>query len=1035
MKTKFSGILTLILALVVQISFAQTKTITGVVTDDTGLPLPGATVLIKGTTNGTQTGFDGDYSISAAEGQTLTFSYVGFETKELLVTSGASTYNVQMAAGATLETVVITGYGNSNRDVLTSAVSLVTAEELEELVSTTSVDNLLQGKASGVAVTAANGKPGATAFVRIRGTGSLVAGASSPLYIVDGAPLDEADLNAIPSSEIETIAILKDAATTSQYGSRGANGVVVITTKKGKKNKDATVRFSSRYGVSKRANDDIQIMNAQEKLRYELELSQLTLPDGCVGCFLPSASGLPGATSTPEERAFLIANQVSWEDEILRDAIIQSNSFSVSGGEEKVDYFFSLNHDRNTGIIAQVNGFERLNGRLNVNFDAKPWLDMGASVAYSRSVSDEPRDRNNVQNPFRAIYQNNSYTPVFQLDENGDVTFDENGDPVYQTDGLQFGFNTVNALITIPEITVQNLTFFNSYANVKFSDRWNYRLQYSLNHENFRREVYNQPGSTLEDIIGDPDFPGTKTDNGFQTIDYTLSNTINYTLAGENGHNFNSYGLFEYNFRETNSYTVSSRGFPSTLLSTQVNAAEQTNGSTGRSRLTLVSYGAFANYDYKQKYILAASGRYDGSSNFGADNQFGFFYSGSAAWNVAKEDFFAVDWIEDLKIRGSYGTVGNRGALGNYASQGTVVFGQYPGGSSTIPANIANPELQWEEAEILDIGIELGLFNNRVTAVVDYFKKTTNKLLFDVPTPDESGIPGFSINSNLGTIENSGVEVELNADIIRNADFKWSVGGNFAILDNEIIELPDNDNDGVGDDIEPFSFATIFREGEEINAFFLLRYDGVDPATGRPLYLDAEGNSVFFTDLPEGENRVLLDKSPNANIQGGFFSNINYKGFGLRTDFVYKFGNYIYNLVRSDVINDGLTPSSNQDVRAFNYWKQPGDTNVLPSPLYANEAQQGSDRFLEKGDYVRLRNVTLSYTFDKDFLARTPFNSIRVYAQGQNLLTFSDFFGDPEVGISSGETISQAGAVAPGEATLYSYPTLRSFSFGIDVSL
>jgi len=1033
MKTKFSGILTLILALVVQISFAQTKTITGVVTDDTGLPLPGATVLIEGTTTGTQTGFDGDYSISAAEGQTLTFSYVGFETQKVLVSSGVSTYNIQMAAGATLETVVITGYGNSKQDVLTSAVSLVTAEELEQLVSTTSVDNLLQGKASGVQVTAANGKPGATAFVRIRGTSSLVAGASSPLYIVDGAPLDEADLNAIPSSEIESISILKDAATTSQYGSRGANGVVVITTKKGKKNKDATIRFSSRYGVSDRANDDLNSMNAEQKLRYENELAQLVNPE--TGAFaVPAARNTPGGNpnTTAEERAFLIANAVDWEEIVLRDAIIQSNNISVSGGEEKIDYFFSLGHDRNTGIIDGIDGFERLNGRLNVNFDAKTWLDMGASVAYSRSISDEPRDRNNVQNPFRAIYDYNAYEPEFILDDQGNVTFDDNGEPVYNFNHT--GFLVTEAIATTPEIQIQNLTFFNTYANVKFSDSWNYRLQFSLNHENYRREVYTQPGNNLDQIVGSQEFPGIKRDNGFQSVDYTISNTLNYIL-NSNGHNFNAYGLFEYNFREDNSYSLGSSGFPSRLLSTQANAGRIDDGTTGRSRLTLVSYGAFANYDYKERYLLAASVRYDGSSNFGADNQYGTFYSGSAGWNIAKESFFAVDWIDDLKIRGSYGTVGNRGALGRYASQGTVAFGTYPGGSSTIPANIANPELQWEETAILDVGLEIGMFNRRVTAVVDYFRKETDKLLFSVPAPDESGIPGFAINSNLGKIENKGVEVELNAELFRGQDFKWSIGGNVTFLENKILELPDNDGDGVGDDIEPFTFSTIFREGEEINAFFLLRYDGVDPATGRPLYLDRDGNSVFFDDLPEGENRVLLDKSPNADIVGGFFNNISYKGFGLRTDFVYNFGNYINNFVKSDRLSDGLSIDDNQDVRAFNYWKQPGDTDVLPSPIYGTNAQQASDRFLEKGDYVRLRNITLSYTFAKDLIDRTPFNSIRVYAQGQNLLTFSDFFGDPEVGLSSGETISQAGAVAPGEATLYSYPTLKSLTFGIDVSL
>ena len=1021
MKTKFSGILTLLLALVVQISFAQEKTITGSVTDDTGLPLPGVNIIIKGTNTGTQSDFDGNYSISASVGQTLTFSYVGFETKQIKV-GDSNTINIEMKAGAVLDEVVITGYGNSNRDVLTSAVSLVTNEELEELVSTTSVDNLLQGKASGVAVTAANGKPGATAFVRIRGTTSLTAGASSPLYIVDGAPLDEEDLNAIPNNQIESIAILKDAATTSQYGSRGANGVVVITTKKGKRNKDATIRFSSRFGVTRRTDDTFDMMNAQQKLRYEAELAELGVS---------AANSLPGNAATPEEKAFLIANQVDWEDIILREGVIQSNNISFSGGEEKIDYFFSLGHDRNTGIIDGVSGFERLNGRLNVNYEAKSWLEMGASVAYSRSLSDEPRDRNNVQNPFRALYDYNAYEPEFILDDQGNPVIDENGDPVYNFNHT--GFLVTEAIQTNPENTIQNITFFNTFAKFLFSDNFDYTLRFSLNHENYRREAYTQPGGNLDNIVGDDDFPGSKRDNGFQEVDYTISNNLNYNYSTES-HNFNINGLFEYNFNEVNSYSFGSSGFASPLLSTQANAGRVDDATSGRNRLTLVSYGLFADYDYKQRYIVKATARYDGSSNFGNDVQFGLFYSGSLGWNIAKEDFFSVDWINDFKLRASYGTVGNRGALGRYASQGTVGFGVYPGGNATIPVNIANPDLQWEETAITNFGVELGLFNNRLTTVVEYFRKETEDLLFNVPSPDESGIPGFSIASNLGRIENKGVEVELQADIIRNADFKWTVGGNLTFLENKILELPDNDGDGVGDDIEPNTFSTIFREGEEINAYFLLRYDGVDPQTGQPLYLDANGNSVLFDDLPEGENRVLLDKSPNADLQGGFFTNINYKGFGLRTDFVYKYGNYINNFVRSNLLSDGLNIADNQEVGAFNYWKQPGDTGVLPSPLYGVNAQQASDRFLEKGDFIRLRNITLSYSFRDEALDKTPFNSLRVYAQGQNLLTFTDFNGDPEVGISSGETLSQANTIAPGEATLYSYPALKSVTIGLDVS-
>ena len=1031
MKTKFSGILALLLVLVVQLSFAQQKTITGTVNDDSGLPLPGANVIIKDTNTGTQTDFDGNYSVSAATGQTLVFSYIGFETQEMAV-GASSVINVNLAVGNVLETVVVTGYSNRSRDVLTSAVSLVTSEELQELTSTTSIDNLLQGKAAGVQVTAANGKPGSTAFVRIRGISSLTAGASSPLYIIDGAPIDENDLNAIPNSEIESISILKDAATTAAYGSRGAAGVILITTKRGKKNRDAKVTYSSRYGVTNRTDTGINIMNAEQKLNYENELAQLIVPgteDNPV-YGVPVARNLPGFTSTPEERQFLLDNAVDWEDTVLREGIIQSNSVTISGGEEKTDYFFSVGHDRNTGIIDGVSGFERLNGRLNVNYEAKSWLHAGTSVAYSRATTDEPRDRNNVQNPFRAIYDYNAYEPEFILDDNGNVTNDENGDPLYNFNHT--GFLVTEAIATTPEDEVQNITFFNSYAKAIFSDNWSYNIRFSLNHENYRREYYIQPGNRLDFFVGDTETPGFKRDNGFQEVDYTISNTLNYDLNTESGHNLNSYGLFEYNFNEVNSYNINSRGFSTAALTTASNASliEQTS-STGRSRLALVSYGVFSSYDYKGRYLFSGSARYDGSSNFGDDNQYGLFYSASAGWNIAKESFFDVEQIDNLKLRASYGTVGSRAGIGRYAALTTVNSGAVTGfGGATIPNRIGNPLLQWEETAIFDIGLEVGLFNNRVSAVFDYYRKETDNLLFGIPTPDESGV--FSINGNLGKIENSGFEVELSAEIFRSENLNWSIGGNFAVQENKILELPDNDFDGAGDDIET-GFNILYREGEAITSFYLTPYAGVDPATGRPTYLNIDDEVVFFDEL-EGENRRLLDKTTLPKYEGGFFSNAKYKGFGLRTDFTYKFGHYINNFVRSNLLSDGQSIDDNQDVAAFNYWKNPGDTNVLPNPIYGNEVLGGTDRFLEKGDFVRLRNVTLSYNFPKKYLEKTPFETLRVYGQGQNLLTFSDFNGEPEVGVSSGETISQANTVAFGEATLYSYPALKSVQFGVDLS-
>ncbi len=1014
---KYQGKWLLFMLFSITMAVAQEKNVSGTVIDDTGLPLPGANVIVVETNNGTQSDFDGNFFIAVSEGQTISISYIGFETQRIKI-GASNVLNVSMKAGSLLEEVVVTGYTTRNKTVQTSSVVSISAAELSRLAPTTSIDNLLQGKAAGVQVTAANGKPGQGAFVRIRGTGSLSAGASSPLYVIDGAPIREDELGAIAPEDIENLTILKDAATTARYGSRGANGVVVITTKKGNRNKDAIIRYSSRYGTTSQINPNFKMMNATQKFQFESEMYAL----GVV-----SAANLPGVTTQPgsPERQLLLDNEVDWQDLMLKEGIIQNNNISISGGAEKMDYFFSVGHDKNTGIIDQLGGFERLNARLNANFDAKEWLKVGVNVGYSRSVSDEPRDRNNAQNPFRAMLDYNPYETEFLLDENGEAVIDENGNPVYNP--THTTFNVRGALLTEPAEDIENVTLGSVDTQVILSKNWSYGFNTAVSHLNFREESYSQPGGILQIILNGN---GNKRDSGTQRLDLTVSNRLNYNLD-LNEHTLNVLGLFEYNFNEFNFYRLRSTGFPSALLTTQSNGAVVLGGQTDteRTRLALVSYGAFADYDYNEKYLASASVRRDGSSNFGSDVQYGTFYSGSIGWNIAKENFFKVEVIDDLKIRASYGTVGNREGISRYAAQDNVEFESYPGGSATVPSNIGNPLLQWETTETSNIGLEFNLFNKRIRGVTDYFKRNTTDLLFQIPRSDESG--AAFVFGNLGEIQNSGLEISLQADVFKSSDFTWTLGGNIIFLgDSEIVSLPD------GEDVDAVNTFNIrFSEGTKINEHFLVPYAGVDPETGAPLYFGADGNTYRSNDLPENEeHRVFQGKSTIAEKEGGFFNNVVYKGIGLRTDFVFKYGNWINNFVKSNYISDGANVDDNQAVGAFNYWKTPGDTNVEPSPSFRNDAAVNSDRFLERGDYIRMRNVTLSYTFPRRLLENSPIHSLRIYGQGQNLLTFTKFWGDPEVGLSSGETIDFADAVAPGEATLYSYPNTKSIQFGLDVS-
>ncbi|SDS03334.1 SusC/RagA family TonB-linked outer membrane protein [Christiangramia echinicola] len=1009
MKKRLQGLLTLLLVLVVQIGFAQEKTVTGTVVDQDGLPLPGVNVIEKGTSNGAQTDFDGNFSISVAEGDILTLSYVGFKTQEITV-GASNTIDVTMAVDAgALEEVVVVGYGSTRRELSTSAVSTISAEEIEDFVPSTSIDNIMQGQAAGVQVTAANGRPGNTAFVQIRGVGSINA-STTPLYIVDGTPIDADNVANINPNDIASFSILKDAATVSKYGSRGANGVVVITTKQGKSG-EAKITFRNSIGFGERIEDPFDLMNASQKLELERQYAELGVN---------AAQSLPGATSNEEQLAYLRSLDTNWESELLRRSYIQSNSLSVSGGDEKLSYFFSLGYDKNSGIIDRIDGFERISTRLNATYQAKDWLTVGTNISLARSSTDLPRDRNNVQNPFRGVYDYNPYEPLYVTDADGNVVNDAQGNPIFNSTST--GFPIARALTTEPENNRNFLIIGGAYADVKFSDKFSNRFSVNATSNRFNRTTRSIAGGVLQGFVGDANFPGTQTDNYSLDFEYNVNNLLSYRDSF-GLHNIGADFLLEYNENIYTDLFATSRGFPSPDIPYQDVAAEATAAGSEERRRILFSQGLFLDYNYDEKYILSGSIRRDGSSRFAPNNKYGYFYSGSAAWNLAKEDFLQGTFVDDLKLRASYGTSGNQN-IGNFAYLDLLQFNTYNGFTTAIPVGVGNPDVQWESQAILDIGVEFALFNNRVSGVVDYFKKNSRDLLLDRPISQTVGDENNSITANIGEIENSGVEVSLKADVIRNADFIWTVGGNASFLDNEVVSLVD------GEDIP--NGTTRLREGEGVYSFFLVRYAGVNPANGQPLYYDVDDN--LTSEYSSADAVLLEDKSPFADLEGGFYTSLKYKGFGLRGDFVFKKGNYILNYQRSSGIEIGSI-NSNQRVEAFNYWKEPGDQNVLPSPLFADTADQTSTRFLESGDYIRLRTLTIDYRVPSEFLSQFSLDGLRLYATGQNLLTWTDYNGDPEIGLGSAET-AEAGdqGFVPGEFSLFSYPQTKSYTFGVEIS-
>ncbi|MDX5584743.1 MAG: SusC/RagA family TonB-linked outer membrane protein [Aureibaculum sp.] len=1010
MKTNLRGFLTLLLAFMVQFNFAQEKSISGTVTDETG-PLPGASIIIKGTTKGAQTDFDGNYSIKANVGDVLVYSFIGMTTKQRTV-GADNTINILLVPDNILEEIVVTGYSSKKRGDLSSAISTVSSVQIERQNNSISIDNALQGAATGVQVVAQNGKPGNAAFVRIRGVGSINAG-SEPLYLLDGTPVDEDDIIGINPSDISSMSVLKDAASTAIYGARGANGVVVITTKSGKKNTGATFRFQSRVGVANEIKKNFRMMDAQEKLEYERALN----------------IGVGAGVTSPAEWDRLISLNHDWDDDLLKEAKLTSVNFSVSGGEDKLSYFMSISNDSDTGIVELIEkAFERTSARVNIDYDARDWIKLSTKLSFSTSNDQDPRDRNNIQNSFSGRYTFNPYEPVYLTDANGDFILNQRGLPTFNP--THQGLSSLAQVRANEDNDTDNRWFGSFNADIKLHENLNYTFGVTGTYFQTTNRGLLHAGSAL-DLI----FSGVPTGRAtaFNETSFTRSvlNKLTFNKLFNEKHAVTATVLSEYVQNNYESSTADSDGFvlngPTTIDVASNPRAVGGNNSTNR----LFSLAAAVDYIFDERYVLNGTVRRDGSSRFGANTKFGIFWGASAAWNISNEKFFesAVGTINNLKLRISAGTSGNDN-IGLNPSQTLYGFGSYNAQTTSAPVQFGDPNLGWEESYTIGAGIEFGLFNNRVTGVADYYKRTTSELLLNVPITLTQG--GGSILKNIGEVENSGLEFELRGDVFKTENFTWNIGASFSLYDNEVKKLAD-DNDL----FTVQNNYTGLRVGEEVHTFYLPRYVGVNPANGQALFLDTDDNVSTTND---GGEVFLSGKSPFAKFDGGINTSLTYKGLYLNADFYYKGGNYIYNVVEQQHLSDGTGANSNQRVDAWNYWKQPGDVNVLPDPTANNpfrgEANGTTDRYLQQGDYIRLRNLQIGYSLPSKYLDKTAFTQIKFFVSGTNLWTYTPYYkGDPEVGIGSAESNANNAtrALIPGEFSLNSYPTLSSIVLGVDI--
>lgn len=993
------------------ISFAQENSISGTVTDDKGLPLPGVNILIENTNKGTQTDFDGMYTISANRGAVISFSYIGFETKKVVVGDNATINTQLIASAAELEEVVLVGFGTTTEKKLLQSIGTIRTSAIEDIPAVTAQE-LLQGQTSGVQFTQSSGVLGAANVIRVRGVSSLNGG-SQPLIVMDGVPLSDevntfnnggntglnplADLN---PQDIASFSVLKDAAATAIWGSRGANGVILIETKGGRRNTDTRVNADVWTSFTK-VTDLINVLDAKQYAEYRFARGQAVAGGG-----IANLNDIPHTGS-------------DWLDLVTRTGFSQNYNVSAQGGGEKTTFFLGTGYsDLQGGIIG--NNLRRINGRVNLDHRANDWLDLGLNLAITNTLNDRVNTENTTFAPLTSAFLIRPF--VQSRDENGIFINKDFIQNVEAIEALQI--NQVESTRVIGNIN----------ATIKFTQDFNYKGSLGIDRsqvDNFTR---------VPELIDPTDngvTPGGNAQNFVANDNRIITDhTLNFNTTFNDIHTIGAVGGISYQETIFNNTNISSENFLSDDLR---NVANGIATLTSQTRAKRSLYGTFGrvNYDFKSKYIIEGSFRRDGFSRFGANKRFGNFWSVAAGWVVSEESFMQqIDAISLLKFRASYGTSGNDRIGGSFPSLG--LFGSpvpgiaatynYNGAVGIAPTQPANLDLTYEESATLDAGMELGLFRNRINLNLSYFKKKTTDLLLPIPVTELTGFA--AINKNAGELENSGIEIGLNTKNIISDNFTWSTDFNISFVDTEVISLPGANDSPEGKFIEAAGARQRAIEGRSTNNFYLVRYVGVNSQTGDAEYLDREGK---VTTTPNFDTDRVVVGNALPDFYGGITNTFTYKDFDLSFLMSFTYGNDIYLDGLRFVGAPNRVGSFNQSVDVLDYWKKPGDNAKYPrlgSPsegLYSNS----STFQLRDGSFLRMRNLTFGYTLPESLIKHSKlFKKVRIYATGNNLFIIKkdkDLDGfDPEV-------TDDINPLVQGE-TFFTAPQARQFLLGTRIT-
>jgi len=997
-QRKIKCLLVPLMCLLFGFVFSQDVNISGNVVNGSGEPLPGANILEKETSNGTLSDFDGNFSMRVSgKNSVLIVSYIGFNSTEVTVQGQETLQIILQENPSALDEVVVVGYGTMKKSDLTGSVSSVSSDELTQSPAIDATQ-ALQGRAPGVTVTSSNGEPGAPARIRIRG-GTSINASSDPLYVVDGF----AGATPPPPGDIASIEVLKDASATAIYGSRGANGVVLVTTKRGNYGK-TRIKLNTSYSVQE-VSHRLDLLNGEQFAEYINEVYRDS-----------------GSSNAPYPDPSSYGKGTDWQDEIFRSGNLQNYEFSASGGGENMRFYTSLNYFGQEGVIKNSK-YDRISGLVNLDFNVSKNVRVGKKILATRTESDGIRTQEGSGGAggTGVIGAALKFEPTQGVyDEDGNYTISQVGDP---------HDNPVAVALERENNSVNDMFQGNTFAELDFFENVQFRTSLGIQINNGRNGTY-IPTTLVEgrNTGGSGSITSGKYTNAI------TENYLTYSKEFNDQHSLDVMGGYSYQSYRAEFWGASNRKFISDGFSFW-NLGGGSNFQSPSSSLNewaLSSFYGRVNYNLMERYLFTFTGRYDGSSRFGANNKWAFFPSGAFAWNIGRESFIE-DWddLSQMKFRASYGVTGNT-EIGSYQSLArlsptlAVIAGSQV--NAVRPTEVANKNLSWESTQQTNFGFDIGFFNNRLNFTADYYYKLTEDLLYAVPLPMYSGYS--SSLQNVGSLENKGWEFALNT-INWDGDFSWRTGFNITFNRNEILSLP-------GGEIRYSNVPShllgpesqVLRVGEVVGAFYGRIFDGIyqegddfsaepDRVPGDEKFVDINNDGTI-----NGDDRTIIG-NPHPDFVYGFNNDFAYKNFDLTIFIQGSQGNDMMNFTRMEL--DWMTGKSNATTDALNRWT-PNNTDTEIPRASGSRSPQVSTRFVEDGSYVRLKNIVFGYSLPESISERLSISNLRLYVSAQNVLTFTDYSGyDPEVSYQdSNRNIGLDYA---------SYPNIKSFTVGLDISL